>query len=474
MGYCDFALKPYLKVLFATSISFGGISAIYSFLSKPGELKILAYATKIGIIGQKSYQGIVCEPFGSPMPSPTDCNDVAQQMANNITMNPSWDCQSKLEYSDLFVFENMHFALIFGLLVTFAFIAECCVTVHDWRLIKHRRDLSKTVNIWFPNHDDDTQYDPICSGTCIEPICNYKISDHYHCCLELLFILLVVIMSPVIFGCIIIFYFTLPLYFIFIYPFNCVGANAWRRFKNFDGNLCKISYLWIGLAKFCLLIMTMSLTMYGFAGFSVFIHTSYNPYGDCYCSCHYVFPSTNFYGLMIVTYVLMLKNILFLYQETFESIPNKLEYLMSKTYVAVMNVDSNVFQILKNDPTQSILYKKDDTSMPDEAMNENYGSMSDEAILLRAKDELHTQVNAVAHIDNGNVVESRNCLHCLYGSMFVLSVLLIIAFTTMGFVLLGISNAYNWPHWASQMMMWIGIVGLIICILSTCLLLFKE
>ena len=143
------------------------MSGIYSFLSSSDKLELLPDDTKVNIWGDRSYQGIYCKTDEDPLYNDIElnCNAFSQQMANNITMNPSWHCHSRLNYSNLFVFENQHFTLIFGLLITLTFIFAFFTVIYDWRLIKHRQDLTKMVE-WFPNHDDDMLFEYLCCWKC--------------------------------------------------------------------------------------------------------------------------------------------------------------------------------------------------------------------------------------------------------------------------------------------------------------------
>ena len=497
--------QPYFKVLIITIISFSGISGIYSFLSRSGELKLLSDSTKVNIWNDRSYQGIYCHS-DRPINGDIDCNEVAQGMVYNITMNPSWDCHSRLNYSNLFIFENQHFTLIFGLLISFAFISAFFTIIHDWRLIKHRQDITKMTD-WFPNHDDGLLFDYMCCWKCCgsnnktKKEATNSAQDPECCnraCIALIIWMVVsIITAPLIVGAALLQAIIIPLTFILLRPFYCCSKSSWTRFMDFNGNLCEISYLWLGIAKFGLMIMTILLTFYAFTGLDVLLGKFSQLYSSdsCTCYCHYVLPATNFYGLMIVTYLLMINILSFLYQHGFKSIPYKLDYLLTKKYIQPMNNNGNVLEILKMNPMQTILYqyKKNDIDM------NVYKDMENEDNLLYTKESelcVNTRANHIdAHQPNqeddeayqyeytGNkqgffetkerTKHKNGGLCCSYVTMFMLGVLLMVFFTAIGFVAIGIQNANHWPHWLAVTIMWTGftlasIISLFFAVVCCC------
>ena len=483
MGLCHPDFQPYLKVFITTIISFGGISGIYSFLSKSGKLELLSNSTNVNLWGDKSYDGIYCRvgqtpPSANPFSQKLDCNPYAILMSNNITMNPSWDCHTRLSYDNLFVFENQHFSLIFGFLIMFAFISAFFTVIHDWRLIKHRRDLSKMTE-WFPNDDDSKLFDYICCWKYCESknrngsnsnnsISNIFDTNHYKttakccncsCIIIVLLCIAYICCLPFIVSLAVLQAIIIPFAFIFLRPFFCCSQSSWQEFKKFNGNLCKISYFWIGFAKFGLMIMSIILTFYGFRGFNVYLTTwQVEPYcgdlcGTCKCYCHYVLPSTNFYGLMIVTYLLTFNILSFLYQHSCKSMRYKLDYLLTKKYIQPLNYHGDTLQILRENPMQTILYtnKKYDEDVYD-GMDDDGKDVDIEPNMSINGPEKWDDVLLEVREDN------RKALSCMYGTMLVLGVLLMIFFTAMGFIAIGVSNANHWPDWVAKLTMWIGIV----------------
>ena len=488
MGKCKSWWQPYFKVLIVTIISFSGISGIYSFLSRAGKLELLPDGTKVNIWSDRTYQGIYCD--STNINSDLNCDTIAQRMANNITSNPSWDCHARLNYSSLFKFENQHFTLIFVLLIIFAFISAFFTVIHDWRLIKHRQDMTKMTR-WFPNHQDSLLFDYVCCWKCCssnndpDKDCDKQMIERCNnskciICLIIWFFITRILLAVVGVALALVQAIFIPLAFIFLRPCFCCSKSSWNRFMDFNGYLCEISYFWLGIAKFGLMIMTVVLTYYGFIGFNVFIGeiTPLYSYSTCNCYCHYILPPTNFYGLMIVTYLLMFDTLSFFYQHAFESIPYKLDYLLTKKYIQPMNYDGNTLDVLRRNPMQTILYqykkndddnkeihidsanqpvllhtKESDINLGDEDKDVNkYTAMEDDGLVLQwMKDETKKNKNTSTKNKGG-------CLCCAYGTMFVLGVILMLFFTALGFIAIGISNANNWPHWVAMTIMWIGIV----------------
>eukprot|EP01084_Bolivina_argentea_P050242 92379_1 len=491
---CGCPFSPYIKVFVTIVLSFSALSSIYGILSKPGELKIFTDERKVTIWGDRSYNGITCDLDNPPSEYwnyKLDCNDIAKNMANNITLNPSWNCQTKLSYSNLFVFKNQIFSQIFACFVTFAFIAAFFTLIHDWRLIKHKNDISKMGETpWSPSWD--VEEGPLLCYKCkCDDICDcisHKLFDHciifksikkyeHKPCIQfpLLFCCVIpygLIIFPLLLAMGIIFLIVFPVYYLFIYPFMCCGKNEWRRFTDFNGNLCMISYLWIGLAKFGLMIVTTLLTWYGFMGFNVFIR-EYEPdpdyvtlYGSCKCSCHFVLPSTNFWGLMIATYLLIFNILVFLYRHAFKSMPYNMDYLISRRYIVPVGSIGIIAE--KNDPTQSILYRNGGSGS-----NKTRGGMLKEKLIFKDDRDYELQVGGIN--DDVKEVESddkrttlndqRRCLHLFYGSFFGCGVFWIVLYTAIGFIPFGLVNANDWPQWVSDTIMWTGIIIVSIIVL---------
>ena len=461
---------------------------------KSGELKLLPDGTNVNIYGEKSYQGIYCTQGVDPQTrqSGIHCNQYTQIMINNITMNPSWDCHSRMEYTTLFSFEDQHFTLIFGFLISFAFASAFFTMIHDWRLIKHRRDLSK-MSPWFPSNKDGNTCEKLLCFHCYGESLDGKHCDlndvcyvKYHCkhckCCNLSLIIMIfatIFIFLTFFTTLLAWWIFVMAMYLFVWPFICCTSNSWSNCKQLNGNICKISYLWIGLAKFGLMITTSLVTFYGFWGINVFIkgwyiYSDYETVPDCSCYCHYVLPPANFYALMIVTYALIINVLSFLYRETCKMIPNQIDYIMTKRYIAPISHETNILDILKKDPMQTMLYRKN-KKLDEKGDNFSLMEESDE-VLLKTKDAFSINVSEKDEASNGkvksNVFGPRNLLVAAYMAMTFFAILILIVFTATGFVTIGVSNAVGLPHWLSQMIMWIGIVVLstfiLIVVISWC------
>ena len=240
-------------------LSFTGIASIYSFLSNSGKLEILESDAKIDIFGLKSYNGIVCRVDTGPLyATSTDCNNIAENVAKNITNDPTLDCPAKLEYPNLFEFEKQHLRNVFILLVTFAFLTAFFTIIHDWRLILNRYHLSNIE--WTPT---DNEFNKI-------RICHGDNNTSWLCC-------------P--------FYVIISIFVLVLYPFVCFTSDEFTKCKTCNGNICRIAYIWTAIGRFGVIVTASLLTWYAFYGFELFLGTHYK-HNDthnytCQCYCHF-------------------------------------------------------------------------------------------------------------------------------------------------------------------------------------------
>ena len=448
---CINKIRPFFKIFVVVLLSFTGIASIYSVLSHSGNLEILDGDAKIDIFGLTSYSGIVCRVDQGPLyATSTDCNDIAQNMAKNITNDPSLDCPAKLEYPNLFEFEKQNLRNIFISLITFAFLTAFFTILHDWRLIIHRYHLSKIE--WTPT---DIEFNKI-------KMC-YSDWAQWFCC-------------P--------FYIIASIFVFILYPFVCFTSAECRKCKKFNGGICRIAYLWTAIARFGVIVTSSLLTWYGFYGFESYLATHYKSnFGDdspdytCKCYCHFVLPASNGWGLIITTYIIIFYNLQFLYRHAFKAIPLNLDLLLSRTYYVPMNY-VNIILSDNNDPTQSILcsydYKKDKdkNSGVGDVNVDGYELMGDDdenAIQLevadktvRDPDSLPINLVMSGKYAKSEDVKQRRCLLTSYLVLYFSSFCWMILFTGIGFVPLGVSNANNLPEWLSSSILWIGIIVVVI------------
>ena len=61
----------------------------------------------------------------------------------------------------------------------------------------------------------------------------------------------------------------------------------------------------------------------------------------------------------------------------------------------------------------------------------------------------------------------------MYLFMLVVGLLMMIVFTAIGFVAIGVSTAAELPYWLSQLIMWVGLVVLMIFIIFVCVMRFR-
>eukprot|EP01084_Bolivina_argentea_P132812 234376_1 len=294
----NISCKIYVKITIFGFITFFIISAVWSFLTDI-ESPIIFTGT-YGVFDAKVIDGIYCVPNTyKTKTKQKHCNDVAESMTslNDCSMYTNVIHSDELSAD---YFKGFKYALVI-LIISSAMFSFFCV-VHDFAVLYFRNNTNE-LKFWpsdsFSNFPLLQKLDVMNScimNSCFTCATQENVNNIIGRFIVYIgMILLFILLTPVFLIDVIHMLFFYPLYHCI--PFRCNG-------------LIRMSSAWISISRMLTVVCATLLIIIGCVGVDIDIESI--DADNCSCTCHYVLRASQFWGLFIAAYVLLIRTVLFL------------------------------------------------------------------------------------------------------------------------------------------------------------------